>query len=242
MIDPRTAEEETVELPRPIGDDERAVGSAVMGLPFASGHYLAMRNWASTSFAPPYQSVFHRTPEGRWTIWSDAEPENGCGRFWSAAVHAIDLVEIRSNWEGPNDLTIEIPHVDFRWELCIANSPTTGIMSGMAGIVPEAAWESNAILRLMGGMAGRFLGVGKVNMAGALPNGQHFRMAPRKMWRIMDSAASLADKDFGPMGRPPSQLSLGEVWLPQEGIFAVGTVRTDAYDREIHHPALATLN
>lgn len=242
MTDPRTAEGQTFELPRPTGEDERLVGSAVMGLPFASGHYLAMRNWAATSFAPPYRAVFHRTPEGRWTIWSNAEPQNGCGRFWSAAVHAIDVVDIRIDWQGPNDLAIEIPEVDFRWDLCIDSSPTTGMMSSMATVLPDAAWESDAILKLMGGFAGPFLGIGKVNMAGYLPNGQHFQMAPRKMWRIMDSTAVFGGTGFGPPGRPLTQLSLGEVWLPQEGIFAVGSVRTDAYDPEIHHSALATLD
>jgi hypothetical protein len=67
-------------------------------------------------------------------------------------------------------------------------------------------------------------------------------MAPRKMWRIMDSTAVLGRTGFGPPGRPLTQLSLGEVWLPQEGTFAVGSVRTDAYDPEIHHSALATLD
>jgi hypothetical protein len=242
VTDPRTAELQTVELPRPIGEDERLVGSAVMGLPFASCHYLAMRNWAATSFAPPYRAVFHRTPAGRWTIWSNAEPQNGCGRFWSAAVHTIDVVDIRIDWQGPNDLVIEIPEVDFRWDLCIDSSPTTGMMSRMATVLPNAAWESDAILKLMSGFAGPFLGIGKVNMVGHLPNGQHFQMAPRKMWRIMDSTAVLGRTGFGRPGRLLTQLTLGEVWLPQEGIFAVGSARTDAYDPEIHHSALATLD
>lgn len=36
----------------PSGDDERVIGFGVMGLPFASGHYLAFRDFPATSFPP----------------------------------------------------------------------------------------------------------------------------------------------------------------------------------------------
>ena len=45
-----------------------------MGLPFASGHVLALRVWPEVSFADPYLAVWHRAPAGRWTIWSDGAP------------------------------------------------------------------------------------------------------------------------------------------------------------------------
>ena len=36
----------------PDGDDERFVGFGVMGLPFAGGHYLALRHFPATTFSP----------------------------------------------------------------------------------------------------------------------------------------------------------------------------------------------
>ena len=36
----------------PDGDDERFVGFGVMGFPFASGHYLALRHFPATTFSP----------------------------------------------------------------------------------------------------------------------------------------------------------------------------------------------
>ena len=36
----------------PPGDDERFVGFGIMGLPFSNGHYLAMRQFPATTFAP----------------------------------------------------------------------------------------------------------------------------------------------------------------------------------------------
>ena len=36
----------------PTGDDERFTGYGVMGVPFASGHYLALRDFVATSVGP----------------------------------------------------------------------------------------------------------------------------------------------------------------------------------------------
>jgi hypothetical protein len=90
-------------------------------------------------------------------------------------------------------------------------------------------------------MAGPFLRIGKTNMVGNLPNGQHFRMAPKQMWRINSSTASLGGEDFGEVGLSEGQLNLGDVWFPVQGIFAVGSVRTDAYDPTVHHSPQATI-
>ena len=54
----------------PTGDDERFVGFGVMGLPFTSGHYLALRQFPATTFAPAYLSVWHRDPAGNWTFYA----------------------------------------------------------------------------------------------------------------------------------------------------------------------------
>ena len=55
----------------PPGDDERFAGFGIMGLPFVSGHYLALRQFPVASFAPAYASVWHRDPAGRWTFLRD---------------------------------------------------------------------------------------------------------------------------------------------------------------------------
>ena len=54
----------------PPGDDERFVGFGIMGLPFSNGHYLAMRQFPATTFAPPYVSVWHRDPSCNWTFYA----------------------------------------------------------------------------------------------------------------------------------------------------------------------------
>ena len=46
-------------------------GWGVFGLPFDSGHVLALRVFPQGSFAP-YRTVWHRDPAGRWSIFADA--------------------------------------------------------------------------------------------------------------------------------------------------------------------------
>ncbi len=79
MLNIKSPRDAALELQRnPIlwpGTDERFTGYGVIALPFASGHYLALRNMAATSIGPGYRNVWHRAPDGQWTFIADAAPE-----------------------------------------------------------------------------------------------------------------------------------------------------------------------
>ncbi|WP_346232229.1 hypothetical protein [Parafrigoribacterium mesophilum] len=61
---------------------ENFFGYAVMGVPFASGHYLAFRHFPASSIGPGYRAVWMREPDGDWTIFADAPPEVSCLRYF----------------------------------------------------------------------------------------------------------------------------------------------------------------
>ena len=71
-MSPRTAAAAVARDPHlPSGPDEAVTGFGVMGLPFASGHYLSLRDFPAASFLPGaagYRSVWHRDPAGAWTF------------------------------------------------------------------------------------------------------------------------------------------------------------------------------
>jgi hypothetical protein len=46
---------------------EYVKGWGVFGLPFDSGHVLALRVFPENDFAP-YRTLWHRDPVGRWSI------------------------------------------------------------------------------------------------------------------------------------------------------------------------------
>ncbi len=58
----------------PPGSNERFNGYGVMGLPFKSGHILALRRFPASSIGPGYTSVWHRTPAGDWEFYSNVPP------------------------------------------------------------------------------------------------------------------------------------------------------------------------
>ena len=69
MLNIKSPRDAALELQRnPIlwpGTNERFTGYGVIALPFASGHYLALRNMAATSIGPGYRNVWHRSPDGQ---------------------------------------------------------------------------------------------------------------------------------------------------------------------------------
>lgn len=88
----------------------------------------------------------------------------------------------------------------------------------------------------MGRAAGPMLGVGRIRLAGAVPNGQHFRTRPLLIWTVADTRASSNGHDIGGPGRLTHQDRLGDFWLPQRGIFFAAAASFDSYDAARHAP------
>jgi len=224
------------------GPDERFAGCAVMGLPFVSGHYLAFRRFPRTPFGDPYTTVWHRDPGGRWTIWTDRSADRSCPRYFDRAIDASVLCTVTVEWAGEQQL--EICAGPIRWRMTIAARPATAIMSALAHRMPASAWRSTAVLTLMGPLARLVLGAGRMRLTGSVPNGQWFQAAPTSIWGIPSSSATLSGVDFGPLGPLSSQAHLGDLWLPQRGLFTAGGSCFAAFDPARHatpRPALSSV-
>lgn len=224
----------------PAGSDERVAGFGVMGLPFSTGHYLAFRYFPASSFAPAYQSVWHRDPSGMWTFYATTPAELSCSRYFSSAttVPAVQC-DIAMTWTDPWSLTITIPE-RLDWTVGIAESPVTTAMSRLGGALSERAWASRAVLAGLGRIAGPLLGVGQIRLAGASPNGQDFRIAPRRMWAVTRSEATLDGTDLGEPAPLAEQGRLADFRLPQRGICVIGSARFEGFDPTRHRPGTQT--
>lgn len=223
----------------PDGADERVTGYGVIGLPFASGHYLALRDFVASSFGPPYRSVWHRDPAGAWTVYSNAAPEQSCARYLgSALAHPPVTTPIDVTWPGDAQMRIYIDDV-LDWTVAVRATPATRLMSAMGGHLPDSAWTNRAVLATMGRVAGPLLSAGRMRLSGAISNGQEFRAAPRRIWAVQSSRAILRGHDFGPVGRLAQQERLGGFWLPQRGIFFTeGVGHFESFDPARHADAL----
>jgi hypothetical protein len=229
----------TLELQRdPIlwpGSDERSTGYGVMGLPFASGHYLALRDMAATSIGPSYRSVWHRAPNGQWTFLADAAPEQSCARYFASDSAQTLHTKIEIHWDGPYSLRVGVPDL-LEWRLELASTPATLLMSALGRRLPAAAGRGESFRRMMARVAGPMLRAGRMGMAGTTPNGQRFAAAPWMIWTVSSSSATLRGVDLGSPLPLHQQAHLGDFWLPQRGLFALANVAFENFDPARHHP------
>jgi hypothetical protein len=232
---PRAVAEEAEASPwLPPGDGERINGYGVMGQSFASGDYLTLRVMTAASFGGGYRAVWHRGPEGDWRVYSTADPEHSCERYIGAACsHPSVRADIAVDWLDDRTLRVRVDDT-LDWTVALRQSVVTRMMTAMGRAMPLRMWTSSAVLALMGRMAGPMLGVGKVRLAGGMPNGQRFTAAPVRIWAVEESRATLAGRDLGAPRPLRAQARLGGFWMPQRGIFMRGFGHFDAFDPARH--------
>jgi hypothetical protein len=81
---------------------------------------------------------------------------------------------------------------------------------------------------VVGRVAQTLLDAGQVRLAGTMPNGQRFRIAPKRMWAVRASRAVLIGRDLGAVAPLPRQARLGDFRAPQRGLAVVGQGRFEA--------------
>lgn len=219
----------------PPGNSERFSGYGVMGLTFASGHVLGMRRFPVSSVGPGYISVWHRYPDGKWTFCQNVQAQQACPRYFGKAISASLLRDITITWTGTHRFTVTIgDDIDLHWNVSLKSTPSTRVMNSFSNLLPEVLWHNQRFLKGMSSMAGIVLHAGHIGLTGVAPNGQLFVANPRQIWIIDSSTATLGKVDFGTIGPLENQARIGDFWIPQRGIFAVGGADFEVYDPSKH--------
>lgn len=208
----------------PPGEVDRVWGYGVMGVPFASGHVLGLRRWVATSVGPGFLSIWHRRPDGTWRFIQDVDSPAGCCRWFGNGAQEATLSPISLDWPAPSTLQVRTEDGSVDWQVDLTSTPMTRAMNAMGAAMPLAAWRSEPVLRAMGAMATRALGAGRLRLSGTTANDQHFVANPTRIWMVASSCASIDGVDAGPQQPLPEQARLGDFWIPQRGIFAMGRV------------------
>lgn len=194
-----------------------------MGQPFASGHVLGLRRWTASSVGDQFTSIWHRDPGGVWRFYESARPQFACSRWFGNGAQESAVVDIGVTWAAPAVLQVTSPGL-LDWTLTLGSSPMTRAMNTVGRLLPHRAWRSPAMLGAMGAVASSTLGVGKVSMTGLTANGLPFQANPRRIWRVVDARAQINGHEAGPPAPLREQAHLGDFWIPQRGIFAMGRV------------------
>lgn len=226
-VTPRqTAERMEAPSASPAGSEEAFVGYGAMALPFRSGHVLALRRFPHSGIGPGYASLWHRTPAGEWAMTCDVPPEQGCPRYFGPVLTATPEAPVELIWLDDWRLRVEAPELS--WEMTFSATPATRLLNATGSLLGDRLWRSPAVLGAMGRVAGPVLRAGRVRLHGTAPNGQRFKANPFTIWAIAHSRAMVSGEDLGEPGPLAAQDRLGDFFIPQRGIFAVGRTLFDA--------------
>jgi len=218
----------------PWPDHEYVRGWGVFGLPFDSGHVLALRVFPQSSFGA-YVTVWHRDPDGRWSIHADApRVEHACPRYYGAACAYVGPARIGLEWTGPRTLRVTMhitgdePALD--WTVTASRSPLMALLNPLSAAMPLSSWRPRALVRARERLA-QGLGMGHVEMSGVMPSGHAGLLMPQRMYLIDESSAVLDGVDLGRPTRLEENPEIGGVPLPARGVLAIGQAMWPIRDR-----------
>jgi hypothetical protein len=215
----------------PWPDHEYVRGWGVFGLPFDSGHMLALRVFPQSSFGP-YRTLWHRDPDGRWSIHADAgRVEHACPRYYGQACDYVGAARIDLEWTGPRTLHVTMDQPAFDWTVHVARSPLMGLLNPLSATLPLSSWRPRALVRARELLA-QGLGMGRLAMAGAMPSGHDGLLMPKRMFLVDRSSAVLDGVDLGSPTRLAENPDIGGVPLPARGVLAIGQAMWPIRDRD----------
>lgn len=212
------------------GTGERFDGYGVLGLPFTLGHVLAFRRVPTSSIGPAYTAVWHRDPDGLWTIFTDVSPALACPRYFAIGRTRAIRTEIRLEWTGSHRAAISIPEHQLSWAIRIETSPATRTLDTLSALLPHRLLGAPGLLNTLGPLAGRLLDAGPLRFTGRTPAGPRFALLPRRISLITAAAAVVGGRDLGPLGPigpREGAVRLGDLRMPDRGLFVLGQWRFD---------------
>lgn len=207
-------------------------GWGVMGLPFDSGHYLALRDFPENDFAP-YKTIWHRDPDGRWSIFVDGpRADTACPRYYGAACAHIGFAGIDVTWTGPMDVRITAAEIGLEWRLHARETALLRALNPVSARLPTWTWRPAPLLRARELLARRVLGMGEVRMRGTMPSGHTGTLMPQRMYLIDDATAMLDGVDLGRPAQLTSTPDIGGFAMPARGVLAIGQAAWPIADPE----------
>ena len=118
----------------PGGRGERFSGYGVIGLPFASGHILALRRFATSSIGARLHFRLAPLPRRRLDVLPGRPPQQACSRYFGSAVADVVLQDISVEWTGPRNFTVRGDGGrSFAWQVTVAPTAATALMNAAGG-------------------------------------------------------------------------------------------------------------
>lgn len=210
-------------------------GWGVFGLPFDSGHVLALRVFPESD-SGAYRSVWHRDPSGDWRLYVDAPHlHTACPRYFGTGATSVDLANIHVAWVGPASahVTVDAPSLEWtllEWRFTVSTTSVLRMLNVVSARLPMWTWRPNAMIRGRELLA-RALGMGDMRLAGLTPSGHYGVQMPKRMYYVDESTAVLDGRDLGRPTRLTSNPRMGFTTFPARGVFAIGEASWESVPR-----------
>jgi hypothetical protein len=205
----------------PWPNHEYVKGWGVFGLPFDSGHVLAVRVFPENDFAA-YRTLWHRDPAGRWSIYVDGPSlDTACPRYYGAACEHTGYAHLGITWIGPATLRVTMDQPPLEWTLTARQTPLLGALNSISAKLPAGSWHSGPMVRARE-RAGTALGMGHLQLSAVMPSGHRGTLMPERMYFVNESRAVFEGLDLGQPTRLRDNPRIGDVPLPARGVLAIG--------------------
>ena len=215
--------------PSPWRGHEHVRGYGVFGLPLSSGHVLALRVFPVNDFAP-YVTVWHRMPDGTWSIYYDApRPDIACPRYYGPAARHVVPSAIALEWRSTSELRIRVEEPHLEWTVWMQEPRLVRAVNAVSGRLPLWTWRVAPLLRARERVAQQ-LGMGAVKLAGRMPSGHSGVLMPQRLYFIDRARVAIAGVDLGAPVRLRENPTIGGVPLPARGTFAIGQAHWEILD------------
>jgi hypothetical protein len=207
-------------------------GWGVFGLPFDSGHVLALRVFPDNDFSP-YRTLWHRTPQGEWSIYvNGARLETACPRYYGPACARTAFARIDLAWSGPAALRVTVDEPHLEWTLVATEPSVLRVLNAVSPRMPVGTWRPGPLLRARELLAEYVLHLGAIRLSGTMPSGHDGVLMPQRMYFVAESTAVLAGLDLGRPATVAPNPRIGEVPLPARGVLAIGQAAWKIRDPE----------
>lgn len=206
----------------PWPDHEHVLGYGALELPFSSGHLLGLRVWPRSDFTP-WVSVWHRTPDGDWSIYSDGPSvETTCPRYWGPALERAALADVDLTWTGPNELHVAMDEPSLDWTMSMRAPPLLRALNATNASLPLWSWRPAPLLWLREQVSKHLLGMGDVRLSFTSASGHDATIMPQEIYYVDESAAVLDGLDLGEPVALEENPTIGGVPTPARPVFVFG--------------------
>jgi hypothetical protein len=213
----------------PRAGQEYVNGWGIFALPFESGDVLALRVFPQNDFSP-YRALWHRDPSNRWAIYVDgARLDTACPRYFGSACEHSGFADIDVTWTAHDSLRIQMTDPALDWTLTANTTRLLAFVNAISAKLPAASWRPRSLVRAREHLANR-LGLGDIQLNGAMPSGHLGQLMPEQMFFIDDARATLNGVDLGRPVRLASNPAIGDFRLPSRGVLVKGGAVWDVLD------------